>query len=58
MKAKVGVFTLMAGDLQGAEMAGIFIKALPAMKRFILRHPPPFIAKITKSSSISLLIDN
>ena len=36
------------GDLQGKEMADIFIKALPRIIKYSQENKPPFIAKITK----------
>jgi 5S rRNA maturation endonuclease (ribonuclease M5) len=56
MKAGVAAFILTSGDLQGEEMAEIFVKALPAIQRFLLKHPKPFIAKIAKDGSVSLLL--
>ena len=56
IKAKVAVFTLTAGDLQGAEMAHIFIKAIPVIRRFIAKNKPPFIARIARDGSISLVV--
>jgi hypothetical protein len=44
-----------AGDLQGEEMAQIFVKALPRISRFLKNHTKPFIAKIAKDGSVSLL---
>lgn len=55
IKAKVGIFTLLAGDLQGSEMANIFLKALPAISRFIKKHKPPFIVKISRSGKVEML---
>src|SRR3989442_6356427 len=49
MKAGVGAFVLTAGDLKGDEMAQIFVKALPAIFKFLTKHRKPFIAKITRS---------
>ncbi len=55
MKAGVAAFILTSGDLQGEEMAQIFVKALPRITRFLKKHPKPFIARIAKDSSVSLL---
>ncbi len=55
VEARVRAFVLTAGDLQGTEMAAIFLKALPAMNRFAARNPPPFIARVTRSGSVALL---
>jgi len=55
MKAGVAAFILTSGDLQGEEMAQIFVKALPRITRFLKSHTKPFIAKIAKDGSVSLL---
>jgi predicted nuclease of predicted toxin-antitoxin system len=55
MKAGVAAFILTSGDLQGDEMAQIFVKALPRITGFLKKHPKPFIAKIAKDGSVSLL---
>lgn len=55
MAAKVGAFILTSGDLQGEEMAQIFVTALPAISRFLAKHRKPFIAKVARSGSVSLL---
>lgn len=55
MKAGVAAFILTSGDLQGEEMAQIFVKALPAILRFLSKHKRPFIAKIARNGSISML---
>ena len=55
MKAGVAAFILTSGDLQGEEMAQIFVKALPHITRFLQKHAKPFIAKIAKDGSVSLL---
>ena len=56
MKAGVAAFILTSGDLQGEEMAQIFVNALPKMTRFLQKHAKPFIAKIAKDGSVSLLL--
>ena len=55
MRGGVAAFILTSGDLQGDEMAQIFVKALPRITRFLKNHTKPFIAKIAKDSSVSLL---
>jgi hypothetical protein len=55
MNAGVGAFILTAGDLQGDEMAEIFVKALPAIAKFLRKHKKPFIAKVARDGSVSLL---
>ncbi len=56
MNAGVGAFVLTAKNLQGPELASIFVHALPSMTRFAVRHPRPFIAKVTRSRAISMLL--
>jgi predicted nuclease of predicted toxin-antitoxin system len=55
MNAGVGAFILTAGDLQGDEMAKIFVKALPAIAKFLRKHKKPFIARVARDGSVSLL---
>jgi|SRR3990170_1859561 len=55
-KAHVRLFTLIARDLQGPEMADIFIKALPAIEKFAARNSPPFIAKIARNARVSMWV--
>ncbi|HEX5645583.1 MAG TPA: hypothetical protein VFX56_01320 [Nitrospira sp.] len=55
MKAGVAAFILTAGDLQGDEMAQIFVKALPRITRFLKNHTKPFIAKLARDGSVSRL---
>ncbi|MGH7205064.1 MAG: hypothetical protein ACREI2_02520 [Nitrospiraceae bacterium] len=55
IKAGVAAFILTSGDLQGEEMAKIFVKALPAISRFMKKHKKPFIAKVARNGSVALL---
>lgn len=56
-KLKVGVFTLIGGELQSKEMAQIFIKALPKMKKLLSKVHPPFIAKVTSIGNVIMWTD-
>src|SRR6266581_6514163 len=47
--AGVGAFILTAGNLNGPEMASVFVKALPRIQKFLGKHQRPFIANITGS---------
>jgi predicted nuclease of predicted toxin-antitoxin system len=58
MSARVRAFVLTAKNLQGPEMANIFVTALPAIQRFATKHTPPFIAKITRSGKVSVLVSH
>jgi hypothetical protein len=55
INAGVRAFVLTAGDIDGPSMAAVFVKALPAILRFSVRHPAPFIATVTKTSSVKIL---
>lgn len=55
MNAGVGAFILTAGDMQGDEMAEIFVKALSAIAKFLQKHKKPFIARVARDGSVSLL---
>jgi predicted nuclease of predicted toxin-antitoxin system len=56
MNAHVRAFVLTAKNLQGLEMANIFVTAFPAIQRFAIKHNPPFIAQITRSGRVSMLV--
>lgn len=55
MKARVRAFVLTAGELQGREMAEIFLRALPSISRCLGKTPPPFIARVTRGGDVSVL---
>lgn len=46
------VFVLVSGNLSGVEMAAIFVKAVGAMKSFVLKTPAPFMAKVYKDGRV------
>jgi hypothetical protein len=54
---RVRAFVLTRGDLTGAEMADILIRALPHIGRFCARHQAPFIARISRTGSVHMLYD-
>jgi predicted nuclease of predicted toxin-antitoxin system len=54
-RSSVAAFILTAGDVTGAEMANIFIKALPKMRRFVTKYERPFIASVTRSGAVVLI---
>lgn len=54
--ANVRAFVLTArGDLTGAEVGQIFVKALPAMKKLCRVTSPPFIALVSRDSKVTLI---
>jgi len=50
------MFVLTAGDLQGPEMAAAFVRALPRITGFVSRQPAPFIARVTKTGAVSMML--
>ena len=56
-RAGVKSFVITAGNIKGEEMAQILVNKLPSIVRFINNHAAPFIDKITRGGTISLLID-
>ena len=55
VEASVGAFVLTSGNLSASEMAHAFVKAIPAMKRFMSRIPPPFIARVTRTGRVEAI---
>lgn len=54
--AGVAAFVLVGKRLTGEEAGGIFVRALPAIQRFLATHKRPFIAKVSRSSGVTLLV--
>lgn len=55
LNAGVMAFFLPRGDLKGDEMAAIFLRALPRIKRFLKKYKPPIIGKVTRGGDVSIL---
>ena len=53
--ANVRACVFTTADLNGAEMASMVVKALPAISRLCSRVPAPFIARIGKAGRVNLL---
>jgi hypothetical protein len=45
--AKVRMFSLSSGNMTGAQMAEIFVANRLKLGRFIKKHSPPFIARVS-----------
>ena len=54
LQAKVCAFVLTAKGLRGEENGAIIVSALPAIRRMLVKHPCPFIAKITRGADVAL----
>jgi len=56
LAARVRAFVLGArGDLQGTEIAAIFVKALPAMKRVLGETDSPFVAHVGRDAKVTVM---
>ena len=58
LNARVRTFVLTAKGLQGKQIADVFVGALPRISRFLTKHRSAFIASISRSGIISLLISD
>ena len=50
--ARVRMFVLVSQNLSGAEMANIFVTAIPTMEKFAAHNLAPFIAKIDRDGKV------
>jgi len=56
MSARVRSFVLTAKGLRATEYAALFVNALPAMRRLLNRYTGPFIAKVTRTAKVELMV--
>ncbi|BAY70779.1 hypothetical protein ACN23B_25980 [Anabaena sp. FACHB-709] len=56
-RAQIKMFTFASQSLSGEEMAGILLQAIVPMKRFVSKHPAPFIAKIYRDGHLDMWKD-
>ena len=56
MSARVAAFVLTSTDLTGPEMAEAYVKALPRMKGMLVGQPRPFIAQVSASGAVKLIL--
>lgn len=55
-RAGVRAFVLAArGDLRVEQLAEIFLRAVPKIRRMIAEQKPPFIAKISRDATVVML---
>lgn len=50
-----GTFILVAKGLTGAGVAECLVRALPRLRRFVQKHPRPFVAKVYVDGSVQLV---
>jgi predicted nuclease of predicted toxin-antitoxin system len=48
------VFVLTAGNLRGAEIAAVFLAALPRICRILHSRPGPFVARVSQSGNVAI----
>lgn len=48
LQSGTAAFLLTSGNFTGEEMAEAFVRALPDIKRMLVKFSPPFIATVTK----------
>jgi hypothetical protein len=56
LSAGVAAFVLTSGDLTGPEMAQAFVRALPRIRRMLVGQPRPFIARVSGSGDVVLIV--
>ncbi len=56
MQSLVGAFILTARGLTGPEMAEIYVRALPRIRRLVAKSPRPFIASVSRSGVVTLIM--
>jgi len=53
--AGVALFIFTGKRMRGPAIADALVKALPAMTEFLRTHPRPFVAKVTRGSTVTLV---
>lgn len=54
----VRVFKLTAANIQGPDMAEIFVKAIRKIQRLATGNPAPFIATVSKSGRVAMFMSS
>jgi hypothetical protein len=57
LQHRVRMFVFTSRDLSGEKMGRILKDALQAMRKFVKKNPPPFIASLTDTGAIHLRFD-
>jgi hypothetical protein len=53
----VRAFAFTSGSLSGAQMGDAIVKALPKMLKLLASHPNAFVARITATSDVAILLE-
>ncbi len=56
MSSGVRVFAFTRGNLTGPEMATVFLKALPRVRKFLKKNEGPFIATLSRGGQVRMLV--
>lgn len=56
LEADVPCFSLLSAELTGAEMGSAFLAAMPSIKRFVAKFSSSFLATVSASGNVSLLL--
>ena len=54
LQASVRAFVLTAKGLRGEDNGAIIVRALPAIRRLLRKHPGPFIASINRGAGVAM----
>ncbi|HEX7704823.1 MAG TPA: hypothetical protein VF701_00020 [Thermoanaerobaculia bacterium] len=55
--AGVRAFAFTSGSLSGSQMTDAIVKALPRMLKLLASHPHAFVARITATSDVAILLE-
>jgi len=57
LAAGVRAFAFTSGSLSGVEMSDAIVKALPKMRKLLAAHPRTFVARITATSDVAIVLE-
>lgn len=57
LAAGVRAFAFTSGSLSGTEMREAIVKALPRMLKLLAAHPRAFVARITATSDVAIVLE-
>jgi len=57
LAAGVRAFAFTSGSLSGAEMSEAIVRALPRMQKLLAAHPRAFVARITATSDVAIVLE-
>ncbi len=57
LAAGVRAFAFTSGSLSGAQMNDAIVKALPRMQKLLAAHPHAFVARITATSDVAIVLE-